>query len=219
MQHIGLTQDILVNIEGREQTVTLAIEYHPNLKHYYLDAVTETGFDLCNSSYGYLKGYQNRNGRLRTDLSILDEMFNILEAYTTSIRNMAADIILTSRTTKATISGTDVYTKIAGMPITSAANIHSKQSSEVLSWYEHNVYKQGDIEVEVYRTKEGQLRLRADENALYDMDKLRALYHSEAFQMSKLAFFCYNECRRILGIPVMGDPKRMSGLFQIGVQE
>lgn len=218
---ISLTLDLTVNIEGKDQCVILAIEYHPSVKnYYYINAITETGFDLCNSNYGYFNYCCPRlNTRLHSEKSIANDMLFILDCLADSIRNIANDIILSGREVEVTISGTECYAPIPEARFFPASNIRSKQSGSVLSWYEHNVFSQGKLMVSVYRQTDGQLRFEADEKQLYDLGKLQFLYGSVAFKESKLAFFFYNECRRLLGIPVTGDASRMSGLMDIGRTE
>lgn len=213
----GVTQDAVFTIENKQHNVTVSVEYFPKGDIYFVSAETETGFDLTNSSYGYLKYDAKRNTRLRSEQSIANEMIVVLDSYVVAIEKMQADIILTSKIDTVSISGnTACGTSLILFP---AANIHSKQSGEVISWYEHDVYNQGKLEVELIRTKEGQLRVYADENKLYDKVELRKLYESKDFQESKFAFFFYNEVRRLLGVKVTGHPKRMSGLMPNDVQE
>jgi hypothetical protein len=220
---LNMTMDIEACIEGRLQTVILSVEYTPHSRapYYWLSALTETGFDLCNISYGYFKGSVNMlNTRLRSKKSITNDMLGVLDSLARSVQGIADGIILSERTVTGSINGTEIYLRgVEGVPFTSAANIQSVQSGQVLSWYAHDVFRQGTIELTAYRNAEGQLRFKADETMLYDTDKLRALVESEAFKSSKYAFFLYNECRRLLGMPVQGDPARMSGLMPSNVQE
>lgn len=219
-QILSVIEEVQFAIEGKFQSVRISVEYY-NSKHgyYFVSAETETGFDLCDPSQGYFKYDVKRNTGLRTETSIVNEMYEVLQRYIKEIRGIQDKIILTSRTQVVEIRGTECYSSILGSRFFSAGIIHSKQSDESISWYEHDVYKQGELEVNVSRNKEGQLRFHADENALYDFDKLRKLYESEAFQNSKYAFFFYNEVRRLLGMPPKGDPKRMSGLMPSDAQE
>lgn len=218
---LGVTQDVLVNIENRLQLVTVVVEYYIGARtpEYWVSAITETGFDLCNHSYGYFKGNVARNTRLRSEKSIVIEMIDVLDVFVNAIENLASEILLTSKQTVVKIEGTDVYSSINGARFFNAACIRSKQSGQVISWYEHNVFTQGQLEIEVTRNKDGQLQFSADENKLYDLIKLRELHDSKDFQNSKYAFMFYNEVRRLLGIPVKGHPERMSGLMPSDVQE
>ncbi len=216
MEYLSITTDLLVEIEGREQVVVLAVEYAccARIPHYFVEAITETGFNLCNSSYGYLKySVPMGNTRLRSETSIANDMLHVLESYARCIQNLAPEIVLSGRHVRARISGTDLYTDVRGLEFTKASNVRSSQSGQVLSWYEHDVFKQGEINVSVYRQTDGQLRFEASEYALYDLPKLRALVEGERFRNSNFAFFFYNEARRLLGMPVKGDPKRMSGFM------
>lgn len=219
---ITITQDVQVNIENRIQTVSVSVECHPKMdQSYFLSAVTECGFELCGGNQGYFKYHAKRtNPRLRSEKSIANDMLATLDSLILGIQDIASGIILTERVVKGSIHGTEVYINgVVGVPFMPASNIHSKQSGQALSWYTHDVFTQGTIELTVFRNSDGYLRFKADENALYDKAKLQELHDSDAFQNSKLAFFFYNECRRLLGIPVMGEPARMSGLFAQGIQE
>ncbi len=213
---ISITQDITANIENKLQRVSVSVEYHPETKRvYFISAVTECGFELCNEHTGYFKDFIKRiNSNLRSEKSIANDMLDILDSLVKGVQDIASSIILTERVVSGSISGTEVYINgVTGVPFMPASNIHSKQSGHVLSWYKHDVFNQGTIELTVFRNSEGRVDFKADENALYDKVKLQALHDSDAFQNSKFAFFKYNECRRLLGIPVQGDPARMSGLF------
>jgi hypothetical protein len=219
LREFSIVYDASFRIEGKQHQVSLSVSYHPKARCYWIDAITETGFDLC-SDNGYFKStIELQRTKLRSEASIALVMLGILDSLAEQIRAMQSDIILTSRKASVTIRGVDAYSNIRNALFFSAANIQSKQSGQVLSWYEHDVFKQGELVVEAYRTNEGQLRFRADERDLYDLTKLKRLHDSDAFQSSKFAFFFYNECRRLLGIPVTGDAKRMSGLFDSGRAE
>ncbi len=223
MKSIVLTSDELFTIEDKPHVVTLSVEYneHARINYYWVSAVTETGLDLCNiPGFSYLKYTTPRNTRLRSEKSIVTEMYSILERYADAVRSIQDGIVLTERKVTVNISGTDAYgSGIYGLEFFSAASIYSDKSEQVISWYEHDVYNQGPLEVTVFRNKDGYLRVKADETKLYNTEKLQMLYNSERFQKSELAFFFYNEVRRLLGIPFSGHPSRMSGLFQTGVQE
>lgn len=49
-----------------------------------------------------------------------------------------------------------------------------------------------------------------------DADALRILANSSDFRNEKYAFFFYNEVRRLLGMPIKGNAKQMSGLLPAG---
>lgn len=218
---LGVTQDVLVNIENRLQLVTVVVEFYnaARISEYFVSAITETGFDLCNSSHGYFKYHVLRNNKLRAEKSIVNNMIDVLDSYVASIESNANEFILTSKQTVVNIRGTNAYGSISDARFFSAACIRSKQSDQVISWYDHDVFTQGQLEIEVTRNKDGQLQFSADENKLYDLIKLRELHDSKDFQNSKYAFMFYNEVRRLLGIPVKGHPERMSGLMPSDVQE
>jgi hypothetical protein len=211
----SVVQEVEFNIEGRTQTVQLAIDYTYGITDYYwVSAITETGFDLCTHSYGYFKSdVQVRNTRLRSEASIVADMVSVLDDYIYGIQSIEQDIILTEKSLDAKISDTECFIFKSDVHFFPASNIHGAQSGLCLSWHEHDVFNQGPIVVTAYRTKEGQLLFKADESALYDLSKLKQLMERDAFKSSKLAFFNYNECRRLMGMPVDGDPKRMSGLM------
>lgn len=221
MKFLGVTTEYKFNIEGKAHTVTLSVEfnYKAKLEYYFVSAITETGFDLCQDSYGYFKGYVSRNCKLRSEASIVHEMAGIIDSYINAIKQIEHKIIVTTKTISANISGNTCYAWVLGSEFFDACNIYSKESDMVLSWYSHDVFKQGKLEVEAYRTESGQLKFRASEKDLYDLDKLNTVYNSDAFQNSKFAFFNYNECRRLLGLKVTGNPKRMSGLMPQDIKE
>ena len=216
---ISVTEACAFQIEGKRHMVDVSVECHPIIKtHYYLSAVTETGWDLCSAS-GYFKDFIDRNSRIKSEASILAEMVEILDRLKTGIAKIAGDIILTEKVVKARISGGTCYTELSVLRFFDVCNICSMQSGETLSWFNYDVFMSGGIDVVLYRTTDGALKIKADENVLYDKTKLLSLYNSESFQASKLAFFKYNELRRLLGIPFAGHPARMSGLFPSAVKE
>jgi hypothetical protein len=211
--NINLIKEFQCTIEGREHTINLTVEYDKRQSTFlYVSAIADTGFNLCGHD-AYFKDYIPMNSKVRAEKSIANHMLDVLDNFETSIREHTDGIVLAHKSIKVNINGTEVYgSPLLGMPFFSACNIKSAKSGECVSWYEHNIFKQGDIQLEVYRQTNGQLRIEAKEEELYDFTKLRALYDSESFQKSKFAFFFYNEVRRLLGMPINGDLKRMSGL-------
>ena len=218
---IQVNKTFNVVIDGRDQQVELVVHTYPEIdRHYFVSALTDTGFDLCGHERYFKYSQPIVNTRLRSDLSIATDMLAFLDDYENAVIQHAPRIVLTERVVTGRISGTNCMIQgVSGLEYFCAASIYSKQSGECISWYEHDVFKQGPIELLVYRNEEGRLRVKADEQALYDFDKLKALHDGERFQKSKYAFMFYNEVRRLLGIEVKGDPKRMSGLMDIGRQE
>lgn len=203
---------ITVPIQGREVEITLELEL--TTRFYFISAVCETGFDLCTHSHGYFKDHVARNTKLRSLKSIESEQAGILDRYEALIRRDAGEFILFPTTVQGRISG-DTFYGPTSVHFFDAANIHSLQSRQSISWYSHDVFNQGEIELHVERNKDGQLRFYADENALYDRVKLQALYTSERYTQRQFAFFFYEEVARLVGAP-HGDLRAMSGLFAQG---
>jgi hypothetical protein len=210
-KELTLSRTTEVLIENKLQPVVLTIEGYTDNAWYYVQAITSTGFNLCTNSYGYFKYNTSRNTRLRSAKSIEREMNSILDRYEASIRSIADRIILTSRTIAGKISGSDFYGPNTDHWF-NVNNIHSMQSRQSVSWYHHDIFNQGEIEVFVERNKEGQLRYYADEKKLYNQDKLNQLFKSDAYSKRNFAFFFYDELARLVGAPY-NDTRAMSGLF------
>jgi len=199
IKNLSITEDVIYIIEGKAQIVTMSIEFHPKVREYYwVDALTETGFNLCDSNYGYYKcAYKIQNVK-RSERTIIEDMYDVLQNYINCIHQDAKTIILTKCILTAFISSNTCYVDKLSRFIFSASNIHSKQTGLVVSWHEHDIFKEGNIELEARRNRDGQLQFFANESTLYDLNKLKRLQNTEAFQTSKYAFMCYDEVNRLI---------------------
>lgn len=210
--NMNTTKEIKVMIENRLQTVIIAVDDDRRGNHYYVECITETGFDLCNQQYGYFKAYYPMNTRLRSESSKQNEVNELVEAFETAIQVQAPNILLTATEVVIKVSGTKFYSDNRNIQFGECMNIKSKQSGLSISWYEHDVYNQGELTILLYRKTDGQLAMEADENQLYSTEKVKALVESDNFKNKKYAFFCYNEALRLAGISNLIDGS-MSGLF------
>lgn len=212
MNNLIVQLDTTARIQGTDQTVSVTVERFESGR-LFLHAITETGFDLCSHDYGYLKRTVQGNTRLRSESSMLTEMIQVADDMAKTIKRIEGTILLTTQTLQAKISGTKVFTGLASASVDyfDVCNIHSIESDATISWYAHDVYNQGPIELVFYRDDNGAPRFKATDAALYDLNKLKELHDGAAFQNSEYAFFFYNEVRRLLGMPIKGHAKRMSG--------
>lgn len=214
-----LTKTIDINFADGLCPVTFTLERQGSKdefnSRYYLDAVTSTGFDLTQASYGAFRSIFDANQRLRSEKSILKEMNEILDSITDYASKNLGRFIIKSLTVKKTLSDGEwqFFKETDPFP---TCSIKSKESGNPISWYYYDVFNtDSEIEVTFSRTETGQLTAYASEHALYDFKKLDQLAASERFQDQKFAFFFYDEVNRlVLGQPASDQSSTMSGLFK-----
>lgn len=210
------TTTLTREIDGKEHVFKIKLESYPDItKYWFVSIETDFKLNLCDPSYGFFKSTLERNTRLRALKSIKADALGILGRITQAVKDL--DLII-DREIEVNISGKDFYYSNSDvMRFNAASNIFSKQSNKVISWYDHDVFKQGLLKVHAKRDEDGHLRLYADETQLYDLDKLKALRDSDRFTAKQFAFFNYNEVLRLLG-EVNTSTDEMSGLFARGIK-
>lgn len=219
-----ITKTMTIDFIDGTYLVSVSIERENSIKgsdaYWNIDAVvSETGLRLTNRHYGILHSFVDANKRLRAEKSIKAEgdiLLRDIELHL--IREARKHYIKEYTTTLTTSPGYSEYLFGGPMPIP-MCSIRSKQSGECISWHYHDVFKANSpLTVTFYRTAEGQPQVKADENELYDFDKLRDLVESKEFKEQKYSFFFYNEVRRLLNMPFEGDVKAMSGMFRSSIK-
>jgi hypothetical protein len=197
----------ITELNGRAQQVKLTLEQLGD--RYFIEAITETGFNLTDLHHGYYKHLIERNTKLRSAKSIKAEQESILESFAAAMVSNKSMIITETQVTVEIRSRDYIY--FHGQ-IFDLVNVRSAQSGQGISWYYHDVYKAGPLTLTLKRSSDGQLQAFADETQLYDLEKLKALAESKTFIERGFAFFFYDEVNRLLGREY-SNPKSMSGLF------
>lgn len=214
-----LTREIKLNCETLVNVTLERKEWKTHSGRKTVDirvsAVMPNGFDLANIHHGLIKRHFDGNPRLRTEASKNREITTLMdgiESHLKSIKGAVLDIG-DSLDIQVNLTSKDAYIRgIEGVFSLSPNNIKSKTSGVSISWYHHDVYNTGDISVTVTRIESGQLEFTASDGDLYDQTKINQLVESENFKNKKLAFFFYEEAKRLAGLK-HGQVESMSGLF------
>lgn len=179
---------------------------------WFIDAITETGYNLSGPSYGLIRYVADANKRLKALSSIEQEGNDLLDSLVAAIKISAIKTINKRLIVSHKLSSNE-YQFIKGIQFPTHC-IKSKQSGLCISWHKHDVYSDNvTLDIEFIRLESDQLQASADENLLYNKDKLLDLADSIQFKEQKFSFFFYNEVERLLDRPINGSPKSMSGLF------
>jgi len=199
--------------DGREVTVTVEREG----KGIYVSAIMPNGFNLCHLHHGSFLGRFNANPLLKSDKSRLKELSEILETIKEAIeisQKVFIDYGETVNIDAGNMSDSVLLRNIACTTFVNLHNIKSLDSGVGLSWYNHPVYtKNKTIPVTITRNEQyGNLELKAYDKDLYDLEALKTLTETRSFKEEKLAFFDYEEAKRLLGMEYSAIGNK-SGLF------
>jgi hypothetical protein len=205
----------VINIRGERVILKIAIELGFKNQTYFIRCtLPKYDIDLSDLHTGMVRCRGYFNSRLRSPKSIERELLNIVDGFYNYL-NKKSDLII--------IDSLEVTGKIIGDRIMVLGesfklyHVRSLESNLTLSWHNaHDIFNTEKREVRVIAKRESNTSIRyyMKDSDLYDFSKLKKLSESDSFKNRDFTFFRYNELKRLVGIPVDGNIKAISGLFR-----
>jgi len=210
-----LVRSRVINIRGERVILKIAIELGFKNQTYFIRCtLPKYDIDLSDLHTGMVRCRGYFNSRLRSPKNIERELLNIVDGFYNYL-NKKSDLII--------IDSLEVTGKIIGDRIMVLGesfklyHVRSLESNLTLSWHNaHDIFNTEKREVRVIAKRESNTSIRyyMKDSDLYDFSKLKKLSESDSFKNRDFTFFRYNELKRLVGIPVDGNIKAISGLFR-----